>query len=86
MIPFRPTAIRTGEAVFSLSPYQRHSGNYEFVIDPELYDEILHDPEINARLLFPDVMGLGNRLWGIPLRVDQGVKRGWIHLRREVIT
>lgn len=82
MIPFRPTVERTWEAIHTLRYDRRDEKGYEVVMGPHLYAELLREPSAQWHL---DPDPFNRRLLGLPIEVDPRIKRGYIHLRHEVI-
>ena len=79
MIPFRPTVERTWEAIHTLRYDRRDEKGYEVVMGPHLYAELLLSP------LWGIERDPAPRIFGLPIIVDPRIKRGYIHLRHEVV-
>lgn len=82
MIPFRPTVDRVWWATRTLHFEQRSSRDYTVVVGPALYADMMLDPNyrhvVERRPESATILGL-------PIEVDPAIKRGYIHLRHEVI-
>ena len=79
MIPFRPTVDRTWEAIHTLRYERRDEQGYEVVMGPHLYAELLRRPPWSIE------HDPAPRIFGLPIEVDPRIKRGYIHIRHEVI-
>ena len=79
MIPFRPTPDRMYEALQQLHYDNRKADGYEYVVGPHLYAEMRRAPAYWT-YVSPD----GSRAFGLPLKIDPRLPRGWISLRHDV--
>ena len=83
MIPFRPTMERVHYAIRDLRSDRRDERGYQLTIGYDLYCDMVTDKDLWGWL---EPAGPGRlTMLGLPVKVDHSIKRGYIHLRHEVI-
>lgn len=82
MIPFRPTVDRAWTALTTLKYEYRSTDEYVWHMHPSLLYDLVLERKAGWSV---ERTESGYRLFGLPVECDSRIKRGYIHLRHEVV-